>query len=74
MVAYLPTPGVQKPGDNPKNLADLCFFGFHFFQCNNCTLPTKLCISQIEASISPPPPGHTLGIWRLFLPGGREFD
>ena len=20
------------------------------------------------------PPGHTPGIWRLFLPGGREFD
>ena len=28
-----------------------------------------LCISQIEASPSPPPPGHTPGIWRLFLPG-----
>ena len=32
----------------------------------------SLCISQIEASTSPP--GHTPGIWRLFLPGRREFD
>ena len=44
----------------------------------------KLCTSQFEASTSAPLPGHTLGIWRLFLPGregiwspligGGEFD
>ena len=41
--AYLPTPRVQKPGDNPKSfkVGAIFIIGFHFFQCNNSTLPTK---------------------------------
>ena len=29
---------------------------------------------QSNRSFNIPTPGHTLGIWRLFLPGRREFD
>ena len=50
LLSYLPTPRVQKPGDKSKNvqsrshiyLPTFFFFGFHFFQCYNSTLPTKL--------------------------------
>ena len=29
---------------------------------------------SVKSKLQHPPPGHTPGIWRLFLPGRREFD
>ena len=63
MCTYLPTPRVQKPGDNPKNFQTgtqfylRTFFLFHFFQCNNSTLPTKLMNKKCNAPIDVKPLG-----------------
>ena len=75
--AYLPTPRVQKPGDKPKNVQcgshiylRTFFFGFHFFQCYNSTLPTKLMYKKCKRATV----GSSREIWCSNRETGRFHE